>query len=139
MPSLNKVFIAGNLTRDVELRYTPGGAAVAGFGVGVNRKYKGRDEQWKTESVFVDIEVWGKTAENCAEYLGKGSQVVLEGRLKLDEWEDKKSGQKRSKLKVVGENVQFVGEKRGGQTQQNPGRGPQSHVDELPDTDDVPF
>ncbi len=97
----------GNLTRDPELRYTPGGAALASFGLAVNRKYKQGDEM-KEEVCFVDITVWGKQGENCAQYLSKGSGAFIEGRLRLNSWETS-DGQKRNKLEVVAENVQFLG------------------------------
>lgn len=109
MPSLNRVFLAGNLTRDPELRYTPGGTAVAQFGMAVNRKFKNREGQLQDEATFVDIEVWGRQAETSSEYLSKGSPVLIEGRLKLDTWESKQTGERRSKLRVVGERVQFLG------------------------------
>jgi len=105
MASFNKVLLMGNLTRDPELRYTSSGAAVASFGLAVNRKFK-QGEEWKDEACFVDITVWAKQGENCAQYLKKGSLVFLEGRLNYQAWE--KDGQKRSKLEVVANNVQFL-------------------------------
>ena len=107
MASFNKVLLIGNLTRDPELRYTSGGTAVASFGLAVNRKFK-QGEEWKDEVCFVDITVWAKQGENCAEYLNKGSQAFIEGRLNYQTWEDKQSGQQRSKLEVVANNVQFL-------------------------------
>ncbi|MFQ5559723.1 MAG: single-stranded DNA-binding protein [Nitrospinota bacterium] len=106
MASMNKVFLIGNLTRDPELRYTPSGAAVAGFGLAVNRKYKQGDEL-KEDTCFVDITVWNRQAETCTEYLSKGSAVLVEGRLSFRSWETD-DGQKRSKLDVVAINVQFL-------------------------------
>jgi single-strand DNA-binding protein len=106
MASMNKVFLIGNLTRDPELRYTPSGAAVASFGLAVNRKYKQGDEL-KEDTCFVDITVWNKQAETCTEYLSKGSPVLIEGRLSYRAWESD-DGQKRSKLDVVAVNVQFL-------------------------------
>ena len=100
MASFNKVLLIGNLTRDPELRYTSGGTAVASFGLAVNRKFK-QGEEWKDEVCFVDITVWAKQGENCAEYLNKGSQAFIEGRLNYQTWEDKQSGQQRSKLEAV--------------------------------------
>ena len=105
MASFNKVLLMGNLTRDPELRYTASGAAVASFGLAVNRKYKAGDE-WKDEVCYVDITVWAKQAENCAEYLHKGSPVFLEGRLNYQSCESD-TGQKRNKLEVVANNIQF--------------------------------
>jgi single-strand DNA-binding protein len=111
MASFNKVLLLGNLTRDPELRYTASGAAVASLGLAVNRRYK-QGEQWKDEVCFVDITVWAKQGENCAEFLNKGSQVFIEGRLNYQAWES--DGQKRSKLEVVANNVQFLSRPGGG-------------------------
>ena len=113
MASLNRVFLIGNLTRDPELRVTPKGTAIAQFGLAVNRKYKKEDGSDGEEVTFVDIEAWGKQGELVAKYLTKGSPAMVEGRLKLDQWEDKQSGQKRSKLKVVLDNVQFLSTRGG--------------------------
>lgn len=107
----NKVMLMGNLTRDPEVRYTPSGTAVADLGLAVNRSFKGTDGQLKDETCFVRVTVWSRQAENCAQYLKKGSPVFVEGRLKYDEWE--KDGQKQSRLSVVGERVQFLGAPRG--------------------------
>lgn len=109
MAYLNKTFLIGNLTRDPELRVTPKGTAICQFGLAVNRQFKDESGQSRDETTFVDIEAWGKQADLVAKYLTKGSPAMIEGRLKLDQWEDKQSGQKRSKLKVVLENVQFLG------------------------------
>src|ERR1043166_7831007 len=102
MANFNKVLLMGNLTRDPEVRYTPKGTAVATIGVAVNETYTTQSGEQKEEVVYVDVEVWGRTAENCGQYLSKGRPVFVEGRLRLDQWDDKESGQKRSKLKVVG-------------------------------------
>lgn len=112
MASLNRVILIGNLTRDPELRVTPKGTAICQFGVAVNRQFKDESGATRDETTFVDIEAWGKQAEIIGKYLTKGRPIALEGRLKLDQWEDKQSGQKRSKLKVVLENFQFLGEGR---------------------------
>jgi single-strand DNA-binding protein len=104
--NLNRVFLMGNLTRDVELRHTTGNQAVAKIGLAVNRRYTAGDGEKREEVTFVDCEAWGKTAETMSKYLAKGRPVFIEGRLKLDQWE--KDGQKHSKLKVVVENFQFV-------------------------------
>jgi len=114
MASFNKVMLIGNLTRDPELRYTTSGAAVASFGLAVNRKFK-QDEEMKEEVCFVDITVWAKQGENCAQYLNVGSQVFIEGRLNFQQWE--KDGQKRSKLEVVANNVQFLDQKNKSENQ----------------------
>ena len=122
----------GNLTRDPELRYTSGGTAVASFGLAVNRKFK-QGEEWKDEVCFVDITVWAKQGENCAEYLNKGSLVFIEGRLNYQTWEAE-GGQKRSKLEVVANNVQFLTPK---------GSSPQIETEPAPshssNADDIPF
>ncbi|MFA7231791.1 MAG: single-stranded DNA-binding protein [Victivallaceae bacterium] len=112
MASLNKVFLLGNLTREPDLRYTPGGAAVCEFGLAVNRKFISNNQE-KEEVCFVEIVVWGKQAESCGRYLEKGSTALIEGRLQLDQWEDKDSGSKRSRLRIVADRVQFVGRKTG--------------------------
>ena len=106
MASFNKVMLMGNLTRDPELRYTSNGSAVTSFGLAVNRKFKQGDE-WKDDVCFVDITVWGKQGENCAEYLSKGRPAFIEGFLKFSTWES--DGQKRNKLEVVASTVQFLG------------------------------
>jgi single-strand DNA-binding protein len=107
MASLNKVLLLGNLTRQPELRYTSGGMAVCEFGLAMNRRFS-VNSQDREEVCFVDIVVWGKQAENCGKYLEKGAQIMLEGRLQLDQWQDKDTGAKRSKLRVVAETVQFL-------------------------------
>ena len=109
MASFNRVILVGNLTRDPELRYIPSGTAVSEIGLAVNDRVK-RGDQWVDETTFVDITLWGRTAEIANEYLSKGSPVLIEGRLKLDRWE--KDGQKHSKLKVVGERMQMLGAAR---------------------------
>ena len=114
MANLNKVLLMGNLTRDPEVRYTPKGTAVTELGIAVNRIYTGENGEKREEVTFVDVTVWGRTAENVGEYLRKGRPVFIEGRLQLDSWEDKQSGQKRNKLKVVADNVQFLGSRGSG-------------------------
>jgi single-strand DNA-binding protein len=112
MASFNKVLLMGNLTRDPELRYIPSGTAVVKFGLAVNRDYLDKQSGEKKESVcFVDITVWGKQAETCNQYLTKGRPVFIEGRLEFSSWETKE-GDKRSKLEVVAERVQFLGGRR---------------------------
>lgn len=105
----NRVILGGRLTRDIELRNLPNGGAVAAIGLAVNEKYKTKSGEAREETVFIDAEAFGRTAEVMAQHLRKGREVLIEGRLKLDEWEDKNSGQKRSKLKVVVSSFQFVG------------------------------
>lgn len=107
MPSYNKVLLMGHITRDIELKFTPSNMAVAQIGLAVNHKYKTKDGAQKEEVTFVDCEAWGKTAEVMQQYLSKGKPVFIEGRLKLDQWQDKDGGN-RSKLKVTIENFQFV-------------------------------
>ena len=114
MASFNKVILLGNLTRDPEVRYTPKGSAVADLGIAVNRVYTTDSGEKREETTFVDVTFWGRTAEVAGEYLKKGRPVFVEGRLQLDSWEDKTSGQKRSKLKVIGETMQLLGGRPGG-------------------------
>lgn len=113
MSSFNKVILVGNITRDIELRHTQGGAAVTEIGLAVNRTWFDKQSQQKKEEVaFIDVTLWGRTAEVAAEYLGKGSSVLIEGRLQLDQWDDRETGQKRQKLKVVAESMQMLGGKK---------------------------
>lgn len=112
MASYNRVVLVGNLTRDVDIRYLQSGSAVCDIGLAVNDRRKTASGEWVDETTFVDITLWGRTAEVAGEYLSKGSPVLIEGRLKLDQWET--DGQKRSKLKVVGEKMQMLGGKGGG-------------------------
>jgi single-strand DNA-binding protein len=112
MASFNKVILVGNLTRDPQVKYTAGGTAVTEIGLAVNRRWLDKQSnQWKDETTFVDITLWGRTAEIAGEYLAKGRSVLIEGRLQLDTWDDRESGQKRSKLRVVGENMTMLGGK----------------------------
>ena len=123
MANLNAVFLIGNLTRDPELKYIPSGAAVANFGLAINRSYTTQDGERKEDTCFVDIETWGKLAENCTNYLTKGRPVCVGGRLNFNSWETA-DGQKRSKLTVVANNVQFLGQR--------------GEIDTVAD-DDIPF
>jgi single-strand DNA-binding protein len=111
MASFNRVILVGNLTRDPELRYIPSGTAVSDVTIALNERIK-RGDQWVEEAVFVDVTLWGRTAEIANEYLSKGSPVLIEGRLKLDRWE--KDGQKHSKLRVTAEKMQMLGSKGAG-------------------------
>ena len=108
MASVNKVMLLGNLTRDPEIRYTPKGTAVTDLGMAVNRVRTGDNGERSEEVTYVDVTLWGRQAELAGQYLGKGRPVFIEGRLQLDQWDDKQSGQKRSRLRVVGENMQFL-------------------------------
>jgi single-strand DNA-binding protein len=114
--AINRVLLGGNLTRDPQVRFLANEQAVANFGLAINRRFKGSDGQMKDEVTFVDIEAWGRTAELVGQYLTKGRACFVEGRLKLDSWDDK-DGQKRQKLKVVADSVQFLdsGNRGGGQ------------------------
>jgi single-strand DNA-binding protein len=114
MANLNKVMLIGNLTRDPELKYTPKGMAIAQLGLAVNRVWSNEAGEKQEEVTFIDVEMFGRKAEVAAEYLKKGRPVFIEGRLKLDSWDDKATGQKRSKLKVVGESLEFLGSREGG-------------------------
>ena len=114
MASFNKVILVGNLTRVPELRYTPKGTAIAKIGVAVNRVWTNEAGEKKEEVTFVDVDVFGRTAENVGQYMRKGRPILIEGRLRLDQWDDKQTGQKKSKLGVVAEIVQFLGSPTGG-------------------------
>ncbi len=149
MASFNKVILAGNLTRDPELRYTPKGTAIARLGIACNRKWKSETGELKEEVTFVDVDAFGKQAETIGQYLKKGRPILIEGRLRYDTWEDKQSGQKKSKLGVVLESFQFLdsGGGRGGEGAPAPSRPAASSAPaaEAPDAepphegDDVPF
>jgi single-strand DNA-binding protein len=114
MANLNKVMIIGNVTRDPEIKYTPKGSAVTDLGIAVNRVYTPEGGEKREETTYVDVTLWGRQAEIAGEYCKKGRSIYIEGRLQLDTWEDKTSGQKRSKLRVVGENFQLLGPRPGG-------------------------
>ena len=151
MASFNKVILLGNLTRDPEVRYTPKGTAVTELGMAVNRVYTAENGEKREETTFVDVTLWGRTAEIAGEYLRKGRPVFIEGRLQLDTWDDKQSGQKRSKLKVVGEGLQLLGAPRGagggggddesggGQRSSRPAPPPKASAPSAPDDDEIPF
>jgi len=115
MASFNRVVLMGNLTRDPEVRYTTGGTAVTDVSLAINRYRTDKNTNQRIEeTTFVEVTLWGRTAEIAGEYLGKGRPVLIEGRLQQDQWEDKETGQKRSKLKVVGESMQLLGGREGG-------------------------
>ena len=150
MASFNKVILLGNLTRDPEVRYTPKGTAVTELGMAVNRVYTAENGEKREETTFVDVTLWGRTAEIAGEYLKKGRPVFIEGRLQLDTWDDKQSGQKRSKLKVVGEGLQLIGSRPGGGgggggNEEDSGAprsnkpAPPKPVPSDPDEDEIPF
>jgi single-strand DNA-binding protein len=123
MASYNKVMLMGNLTRDPEVRYTPKGSAVADLALAVNRTYTAESGERREEVTYVDIVLWSKLAELAGQYLKKGRAVFIEGRLQMDTWEDKQTGQKRSRIKVVGENMQFVDSRRDGGGEDDGGGG----------------
>ena len=150
MASFNKVILLGNLTRDPEVRYTPKGTAVTELGLAVNRVYTAENGEKREETTFVDVTLWGRTAEIAGEYLKKGRPVFIEGRLQLDTWDDKQSGQKRSKLKVVGEGLQLLGgrpggggggggDDEGGSRSSRPAPPPKASAPSEPDDDEIPF
>lgn len=124
MASFNRVILMGNLTRDIELRYTPGGTAVTDAALAVNNKRKNQNNEWVDEVCYVDVTLWGRTAEVASEYLSKGSPIFVEGHLKLDMWET--DGKKNSRLRVVCERMQMVGGKSGGGTVDSGARRSQS-------------
>jgi single-strand DNA-binding protein len=131
MADLNSVFLIGNLTRDPEVRYIPSGTAVADLRLAVNRKYKTKDGQEREEPCFVDVVVWARQAENCGQYLRKGSPVFVEGRLQYEEWE--KDGKKNNRLRVTANRVQFLGSPRGGGGESARGRGESASPAEEPE------
>lgn len=142
MASYNRVILVGNVTRDVELRHIPSGTAVVELGLAVNDRRKNANDEWVEETTFVDVTLWARTAEVAADYLTKGSPVLIEGRLKLDQWETPE-GDKRSKLKVVGERMQMLGSKRDGVTNDKvataENSAPASGDSDSGGDEDVPF
>ncbi len=157
MASVNKVILVGNCTRDPEVRYTPKGTAVTDLGLAMNRHYSSDGGEKREETTFVDVTLWGRQAEVAGEYLKKGRPVYIEGRLQMDSWDDKNSGQKRTKLKVVGEQMQLLGGREGGggggssqqgntadsaspqQEQQGGGDNDGAQFTSGDDDDDIPF
>jgi single-strand DNA-binding protein len=152
--SFNKVFLLGNLTRDPEVRYTPKGSAVADLGIAVNRVYTLDNGEKREEVTFVDVTLWSRLAEIAGEYLKKGRPVFIEGRLQLDSWDDKQTGQKRSRLRVIGETMQLLGSRPGGATGGGGGGDveegssrpsktsappPKTPAPAEPDDDEIPF
>jgi single-strand DNA-binding protein len=143
----NKVIVCGNLTRDPEIRYTPQGKAVGEISLAINRVWSNERGEKQEETIFVDVTIWGRQAETAQQYLTKGRGVLIEGRLHLDVWEDKATGQKRNKLKVVAEGLQFLPSK-GGADQRgalppagttHAGRSIAAMDDSLDQEDDIPF
>jgi single-strand DNA-binding protein len=152
MASFNKVILLGNLTRDPEVRYTPKGSAVCDLGIAVNRQYTLDNGEKREEVTYVDVVLWARLAEIAGEYLRKGRPVFIEGRLQLDTWDDKQSGQKRSKLRVIGETMQLLGSRPSGAAgPAEPGDDvtrsasrpttppPKSVAPPEPDEDEIPF
>ena len=156
MANVNKVMLLGNITRELEVRYTPKGTAVCDLGMAINRIRTGDNGERIEEVTYVDVTLWGRQAELAGQYLAKGRPVFIEGRLQLDQWDDKQTGQKRSRLRVVAENMQFIG--GGGQSggvnapRQQSGQPPQAQNQAPPpqggapaadsfdnDDDDIPF
>lgn len=144
MATLNKVLLIGNLTADPELRHTPQGVPVTDITVAVNREFSSKDGERKSEVAFVDVVVWSRLAENCAQYLSKGRPVFVEGRLQLDTWENQQ-GEKRSRLRVVAENIQFLGTKprENAEAKITKPKGTESENEDVPaenlGEDDIPF
>ena len=141
MPNYNKVILMGNLTRDPEVKYTSGGTAIAKIGMAINRTWTNKEGQKQEETTFVDVDAFGRQAEVIGQYLKKGRPVMIEGRLKLDQWDDKQTGQKRSKLGVTLEGFQFLDS--GGAVSGGDGGNYQAQSNapaaSLPEDDDVPF
>src|SRR5262245_26416553 len=147
MASFNKVILLGNLTRDPEVRYTPKGSAVCDLGLAVNRQYTLESGEKREEVTFVDVVLWARLAEIAGEYLKKGRPVFIEGRLQMDSWEDKQSGQKRTKLRVIGETMQLLGSRppgagggggESGEARAKTAPPPKPGAAE-PDDDEIPF
>jgi single-strand DNA-binding protein len=150
MASFNKVILMGNLTRDPELRYTPKGMAIAKIGIAVNRRWTTETGEQKEEVTFVDVDAFGKQAETIGQYMRKGGPILIEGRLRLDQWDDKQTGQKRQRLGVVCENFRFVGSAQRGEDGAAPAAAPRPRTATPPpaegepdvpphEGDDVPF
>ncbi|HET6888479.1 MAG TPA: single-stranded DNA-binding protein [Candidatus Udaeobacter sp.] len=151
MASFNKVILLGNLTRDPEVRYTPKGSAVCDLGIAVNRVYTTEGGERREEVTFVDVVLWARLAEIAGEYLRKGRPIFIEGRLQMDSWDDKQTGQKRTKLRVVGESMQLLGGRPGGATGETDedrvatsagsktAAPPKSPKPTTPDDDEIPF
>lgn len=147
MASFNRVILLGNITRDIEVRYTPSQTAVTEIGMAVNDRRKNANGEWVEETTFVDVTLWGRTAEVAGQYLSKGSPILVEGRLKLDTWET--DGQKRSKLRVVGEKMQMIGGRAGSGSPPDSGgsaysqavasESSASSAPSAPADDDIPF
>jgi single-strand DNA-binding protein len=155
MANLNKVMLIGNLTRDPELRYTPSGKAVTDISLAINRVWNNEQGQKQEDTIFVDVTLWGRQAELAQQYLSKGRCAYIEGRLQMDTWDDKETGKKRSKLKVVGDQLQFMPDGKGGSGGSPPPSqgGPQASqqrsapphgataapANEFQEEDDIPF
>jgi single-strand DNA-binding protein len=144
MPNLNKVALMGNVTRDPEVKYTPKGTAVCEVGLAINRAWKDDSGQKKEEVTFVGVTFWGRLAEICGEYAKKGRPIYCEGRLTQESWDDKTTGKKVTKTKVVGESLQLLGGKPGGaesgeRPQSRPPTAARPANAETPDDDDIPF
>ncbi len=150
MASFNKVILLGNLTRDPEVRYTPKGSAVCDLGIAVNRQYTLDSGEKREEVTYVDVVLWSRLAEIAGEYLKKGRPIFIEGRLQLDTWDDKQTGQKRSKLRVIGETMQLLGGRppgaggasEGGEEGKAPRvktTPPPKPATAEPDDDEIPF
>jgi single-strand DNA-binding protein len=151
MPNYNKVILMGNLTRDPEVKYTSGGTAIANISMAINRTWTNKDGQKQEETTFVEVEAWDRQAEVIGQYFKKGKPIMVEGRLKYDQWDDKETGQKRSKLRVRLDRFEFLDAGGGG----GGGGGYQSQSDapaagassasasapaaNIPEDDDVPF
>jgi single-strand DNA-binding protein len=151
MASFNKVILLGNLTRDPEVRYTPKGSAVCDLGIAVNRVYTTDGGERREEVTYVDVVLWARLAEIAGEYLKKGRPAFIEGRLQMDQWDDKQTGQKRTRLRVVGESMQLLGGRPGGAgAAEGPGENrqasagkttapPKPAASAAPDEDEIPF
>jgi len=140
MANVNKVILIGNVTRDIERKHTAKGTAVASASLALNRSFKTEQGEKHEETTFVDVEFWGRSAEVVSEYVKKGSPLYVEGRLKQETWEDKETGSKRQRIKVVAENIQLLGS-RGGQKKSESGESAEEPVSRTLSSsdDDIPF
>lgn len=143
---MNNVNLIGNLTRDPELRYLAGGTAIVEFAIAINKKWKGQNGEAKEKTSFLDCQGWGKSAEVFAQYHKKGQQAAITGHLEQETWEDKQTGKKRSKIKVIMDEFTFVRSRDGGEAEEQPKANPRAKIDPMDvpkakdaDTDDVPF
>jgi single-strand DNA-binding protein len=139
MPNYNHVTLIGNITRDIEIKRTVSGRYIAELGIAINRNWTTEGGEKREETTFVDVTLWGRVAEIVGDYCKKGDPIFIEGRLTLDQWEDKQTGQKRSKLKVTGDNIQLLGRAPTTRKEASPSDKPTANSDSDVADDDIPF